>query len=65
MQVHWIEFVVAVDYRVFCDSDNIECLQLVVELLLSVIHVYSVFEEMRVAPVNTFIEKYCKDICSV
>lgn len=44
---------VPVDYRVLCDSGNIEYLQLVVAPLLSVIHIYSVCEEMRAAPVNT------------
>ncbi|KAK6789521.1 hypothetical protein RDI58_013321 [Solanum bulbocastanum] len=53
MPVCRVEFVVPVDYRVICDSGNIEYLQLVVAPLLSVIHVYSVCEEMRAAPVNT------------
>lgn len=47
------KFVVPVDYRLLYHSGNIECLQLVVAPLLSVIHIYSVCEEMRAAPVNT------------
>ncbi|WMV29924.1 hypothetical protein MTR67_023309 [Solanum verrucosum] len=53
MPVCRVEFVVPVYYRVLCDSGSIEYLQLVVAPLLSVIHVYSVCEEMRAAPVNT------------